>query len=139
MRKYICILFMSLLPLLSWAQTEDPFNTTINYDEHKIFIRMNLYDKDITVPGNDILGQVDGYIGSSQSKTKWIIIASHIVSKTEAEIDVVNDYGSEDFTATLKVNPDGTYSYKKKGGSTLKFAVKGKWQKLPSNITFKKK
>ena len=56
-----------------------------------------------------------------------------------AEIEVANDYGSEDFTAVLKVEKDGTYSYKKKDGSTLKFAVKGKWQKLPGSLEFKKK
>lgn len=139
MRQRLFILIMSLMPLLSWAQTEGSFNTTISDDEHKIFIRMNLYDKNVIVPGNDILGQVDGYIGSSQSKTKWIIVSSKLLNDKEAEVDVVNDYGCEDFTAVLKLNPDGTYSYKKKGGSTLKFAVNGKWQKLPGGMTFKKK
>lgn len=130
---------MSLMPLMCWAQTAGPFNATISDDEHKIYICMNLYDKNMAVPGAEMLGQVDGYFGSSQGKTKWYIIGSRLKSDTEAELDVINDTGSEDFTATLKLMADGTYAYRKKGGSTLKFAVKGKWQKLPNGITFKKK
>lgn len=97
---------------------------------------MNLYDKNVDVPGQAVLGKVDGFIASKQSTGKWIIVSSQIKSKNEAEIEVINDYGSEDFTAVIKRNSDGTYSYTKKGGSTLKFAVRGKWQKIPGNVEF---
>ena len=86
----------------------------------------------------DVLGQMDGYIGSKQSRSLWMIISSTVIDERTAEIEVVNDYGSEDFTAELKVNRDGTYSYRKKDGSTLKFAVKGKWQKIPARVEFRK-
>lgn len=138
MIKYVLLLLMSVFPLLSASQQAQPFNVSIRNDEYKIYIRMNLYDKDIVVPGQDVLGNVDGYIGSDQSTGKWIIISSRIIGKREAEIEVVNDYGSEDFTAVIRVNADGTYSYKKKEGSTLKFAVKGKWQKIPGGMTLRK-
>ena len=87
----------------------------------------------------DVLGQVDGYIASTQSRSTWIIIASEIIDERTARIEVVNDYGSEDFTAEVKLDSDGTYSYRKTDGSTLKFAVKGKWQKIPSTLQFVKK
>ena len=104
----------------------------------KIYITMNLYDKNVDVPGQAVLGKVDGFIASKQSTGKWIIVSSQIKSKNEAEIEVINDYGSEDFTAVIKRNSDGTYSYTKKGGSTLKFAVRGKWQKIPGSLEFVK-
>lgn len=138
MIKYVLLLLMSLFPLLSASQEAQPFDVTVRNDEYKICIRMNLYGKDIVVPGQEVLGNVDGYIGSDQSAGKWIITSSRIVDGREAEIEVVNDYGSEDFTAVIRLNADGTYSYKKKNGSTLRFAVNGKWQKIPGGMTLKK-
>lgn len=125
---------MSLVPMLLPAQTDSTFNVTLHNDEYKIYITMNLYDKDVDVPGQAVLGKVDGFIASKQSSSKWIIVSSRIISTTEAEIEVINDYGSEDFLAVIKRNADGTYSYNKKGGSTLKFAVRGKWQKIPGSL-----
>lgn len=134
MKKLIFALFMSLVPMLLPAQTDSTFNVTLHNDEYKIYITMNLYDKDVDVPGQAVLGKVEGFIASKQSSSKWIIVSSRIISKTEAEIEVINDYGSEDFMAVIKRNADGTYSYTKKGGSTLKFAVRGKWQKIPGSL-----
>ncbi|CCY65181.1 putative uncharacterized protein [Prevotella sp. CAG:1124] len=139
MRKLLFLFVMSLVSAAAVAQQGRPFDTTIRNEEYKIYIRLNLYDKNITVPGQDVLGEVDGYFGSTQSSTKWIVVASRLIDGRTAEIEVVNDYGSEDFTATLKVNDDGTYEYKKDGGSTLKFAVRGKWQKIPVNLELVRK
>lgn len=139
MRKTIFTLLAVLMPLLAAAQSHRPFDVTISNEEYKIYIRMNLHDKNLTVPGQSVLGEVDGYIASTQSRSTWIIISSEITGENTARIDVVNDYGSEDFTAEVKLNKDGTYSYKKLDGSTLKFAVKGKWQKIPGSLTFIRK
>lgn len=139
MKRTVFALLVASAALQVQAQEARPFDTTIHDEEHKIYIKMDLYDKDVTVPGQDMLGEMDGYFGSTQSRGIWMIVASKLVDERTAEIEVVNDYGSEDFTAELKVNRDGTYSYRKKGGSTLKFAVKGKWQKLPGSLKFKKK
>ena len=139
MRKLLFLFVMSLVSAAAVAQQGRPFDTTIRNEEYKIYIRLNLYDKNITVPGQDVLGEVDGYFGSTQSSTKWIVVASRLIDGRTAEIEVVNDYGSEDFTATLKVNDDGTYEYKNDGGSTLKFAVRGKWQKIPGNLELVRK
>ena len=139
MKKIIFTLLMAVAALQVMAQEARPFDTTIHNEEYKIYIKMDLYDKDITVPGQDVLGEMDGYFGSTQSRSMWMIVSSRLIDERTAEIEVANDYGSEDFTAVLEVEKDGTYSYKKKDGSTLKFAVKGKWQKLPGSLEFKKK
>ena len=91
------------------------------------------------MPGQSVLGEVEGYFTSKQGRTTWLVVSSELVDERTAVIEVVNDYGSEDFTAELKANADGTYSYKKKGGSTLKFAVMGKWQKIPGRLTLVKR
>lgn len=116
-----------------------PFKAYLVNEEYKIYLRLNFYDKDVKVPGQDVYGELDGFIGSKQSSSMWLITSSELKNAKTAELEVINDYGSEDFTATLKVNSDGSYTLKKNGGSALKFAVKGKWQKLPSTIELKKK
>ena len=50
---------------------------------------------------------------------------------------MINDYGSEDLTATLTVENDSLYVLKQVEGSTLKVPKDGKWQKLPSKLVFK--
>lgn len=121
------------------TQKSKPFKAYLENDEYKIYLRLNLYDKNIKVAGQDIYGELDGFIGSKQSSNVWLITSSEVKGDRTAEIEVINDFGSEDFTATLRVNADGTYTLKKHGGSTLKFAVRGKWQKLPGTIELKRK
>ena len=125
--------------LAAAAQGERPFDVALDNDEYKISLRLNLYDKNLTMPGQGVLGEVEGYFTSKQGRTTWIVVASELVDERTAVIEVVNDYGSEDFTAELKADPDGTYSYRKKSGSTLKFAVRGKWQKIPGSLKFVRK
>ena len=139
MRRLTILLMFLAVSLFASAQEGRPFDVTISSEEHKISIRMNLYDKNVSVPGQDVLGAVDGYFYSSQSRNIWLIVDSRITGKNTAEIEVINDYGSEDFTAVIKHNADGTYSYRKKGGSTLKFGVRGKWQKLPGAFVLREK
>ena len=103
MKKTILALLAVILPMLAAAQDARPFDVKVVNDEYKIYIRMNLHDKNLTVPGQDVLGQVDGYIASTQSRSTWIIIASEIIDERTARIEVVNDYGSEDFTAEVKL------------------------------------
>ena len=56
----------------------------------------------------------------------------------KANIELVNDYGSEDLTAELRLLNDGTYQLKQMEGSTLKVASKSKWLKLPKILIFNK-
>ena len=107
-------------------------------DEYKVFIKINFVDKDILVPGQEILGELDGFFGSTQSSHIWAITSSDIKGDT-AQIEVINNYGSEDFTATIIIKNDGTLEFKHLSGSTFKFPVNKKWQKLPSKLLFIKK
>ena len=53
------------------------------------------------------------------------------------ELQMINDYGSEDLTATLTAENDSLYVLKQVEGSTLKVPKEGKWQKLPSKLVLK--
>ena len=99
---------------------------------------MNFIEKNILVPQQEIFGEVPGYIGSEKDARKWMIVESEILDKT-ATLSIINDYGSEDLQATLTATTDSTYTLTQKEGSTIKFAVNRKWQKLPKQLIFKKK
>ena len=101
MRKILFVLLLACGALQAVAQENRPFDVTIYDDEYKIYIKMDLYDKDVTVPGQDVLGQMDGYIGSKQSRSLWMIISSTVIDERTAEIEVVNDYGSEETARIL--------------------------------------
>ena len=49
---------------------------------------------------------------------------------------MINDYGSEDFTATLSQKNDSVYVFQYNDGSTFKMPYNGKWQKLPKKLEF---
>ena len=107
-------------------------------NEYNVYIKINLIDKDILVPGQEILGELDGYFGSTQSSQIWPITSSEVEGST-AKIEVINNYGSEDFTASIILKDNNTLEFKHLKGSTFKFPVNKKWQKLPSKLTFIRK
>ena len=117
---------------------EKPFKGRFYNDEHKIYIDINLYDHNVVIPMQEVLGELDGYIASDQCGTTWCIVSSE-TKGNKATIDVINNYGSEDFRASLQIIGDSILNYSHKGGSTLKFPVNRKWQKIPSQVTFKRK
>ena len=107
-------------------------------NEYNVYIKINLIDKDILVPGQEILGELDGYFGSTQSSHIWPITSSEVEGST-AKIEVINNYGSEDFTASIILKDNNTLEFKHLKGSTFKFPVNKKWQKLPSKLIFIRK
>jgi hypothetical protein len=107
--------------------------------DYNIYLRLDAYLKNITVPGQDIYGELPGYLGDNQDSRKWLFISSEVVDKSTLRLSIINEYGSEDLMATLKQEDDTTFVLKKESGSMLKIARNGKWQKLPKKITFYKR
>ena len=144
--KPICmmrnILFVTVVCLFSYiAKAQEAnavFRGTIYNKEYGIHITMNLYDKNVIVPEQEIFGEVDGYIASDKTRHVWTITSAEIVNDKTARIEAINNYGSEDFTAKLTLNRDGTYTMRHTGGSQLKFPVKDKWQKIPNTVAFER-
>ena len=54
-------------------------------------------------------------------------------------MQLINDYGSEDLKASLTRKNDSIYVLKQLEGNTIKVPNKGKWQKLPKTLEFKRK
>ena len=138
MRRFLILLLTLVSVLIGTAQnvkSEKVFHTNINNDEYKVYMDVNLYDANISVPGQDVFGKVPGFFGALRDSRKWLVTDAKIVGKNKAELDIINDYGSEDLTATLTYNPeDGSYVLKQKSGSRIKIVVNRKWVKIPTEL-----
>ncbi len=144
MKSVLLITILSFICSNINAQNNVTSNDSIAFigefhnNEYNVYIKINLIDKDILVPGQEILGELDGYFGSTQSSHIWPITSSE-VEGNNAKIEVINNYGSEDFTASIILKDNNTLEFKHLKGSTFKFPVNKKWQKLPSKLTFIRK
>ena len=139
MNKLIAILLFCLTSIGVSAQSNNgPFRAYIYNNEFDVYLRINFYEQNITIPGQDLYGQVPGYLGKKNNSFVWII-TSATIKGDKAHLALINDYGSEDLTATLTRKNDSIYVLKQEAGSTLKVPNKGKWQKLSKNLEFKRK
>ena len=138
----IKVLVLSLLTAcslnLSAQQESKPFKGYFWNEEYKVYLKINLHDSDISVPSHELFGTLPGYLGKQYNNFFWLITDSK-VNKQKATISLINDFGSEDLKATLSLKGDSIIIFKQGNGSTLKVPYKGKWQKLPSQLEFKRK
>jgi hypothetical protein len=124
---------------MSMAQ-ESKFKTHIYNKVYDVEIVMNLNEESITIPGQEVLGKVFGYLKKKTDARVWAIMSAEISKDgKKAEVEMVNDYGSEDLNAELTYNDDGTYTLRQLSGSTIKIANNKKWVKLPKELTFEAK
>ena len=122
----------------SAQQNSKPFRAYLYNNDYEVFMRLDFYGESITVPGQELYGELPGYLGKKHNSFCWLITSSKI-DGDKAELQMINDYGSEDLTATLTLENDSLYVLRQVEGSTLKVPKDGKWQKLPSKLVFKRR
>lgn len=138
MNKLIAIALLGLSSLALRAQTNcDDFRANLYNSDYQLILHIDFCDESITIPGQDLYGQVPGYVGKKNNSYCWIITSAEVKDKT-AHLSLINDYGSEDFTATLTQKNDSVYIFQYTDGSTFKMPNNGKWQKYPKKLEFKR-
>lgn len=100
---------------------------------------MNFYQNNVTVPFQEIYGDLPGYFGDKQDGRKWLFTNATIKNSKTAEIQIINDYGSEDLTASLTQVNDSIFRLKQLKGSNMKIARNKKWVKIPNELDFIRK
>ena len=140
MRNSIFTLAIWLVSLQSMAQSEaKPFQAYLYNEEYEVYLQIDFYDESVSVPGNELYGQLPGYLGKKNNSFCWPITTAKLKNAKTAELNLINDYGSEDLAATLTCENDSTYTLKQGKGSALKVPKNGKWQKLPGTLTLKRR
>jgi len=139
MRKLLCIFSFALFVFsTALAQEESAFHAYLYNNEYEVYLNIDFDNESITVPGQELYGQLPGYLGKKHNSFCWLITSVKLKNHS-AHLTMINDYGSEDLTATLTQENDSVYILKQEEGSTLKVPKKGKWQKLPQKLEFKRK
>ena len=138
MKKIITIIIFAFLLSPALAQeNKDPFHAYLINKEYNVYLRIDFYQENISVPGQDLYGKLPGYLSKQHNSFCWLITSAE-VEGNKATLQMINDYGSEDLTATLTAESDSVYILKQIEGSTLKVPNNGKWQKLPKSLELKR-
>lgn len=133
------VLFCLMLAFCLVGNAQEIFKTRIYNKEYDVFMQLNLYEENVKIPGQDILGETYGYLKKTTDYRVWIITDVKISEDgKKANLEMINDYGSEDLTAELLLQDDDNYQLKQLTGSVIKVAGKNKWIKLPKSLIFKK-
>ncbi len=131
-------LFSVLLMLYSVGllaqQKDDTFRAYLYNNDYEVFLHINLYNQNIEVPQHELYGPVPGYLGKLHNSFCWVITSCQVKDDKKAELQLINDFGSEDLTASLERRSDSIYILKQVSGSTMKVPHKGKWRKLPKTL-----
>ena len=139
MKKLIASALICLTNLPLWAQNvSEPFRAYLFNNEYEVILRIDFYKQNITVPGQDLYGELPGYLSKQHNSFCWLITSAEVNGK-KATLQMINDYGSEDLTASLTLKNDSIYVLQQVEGSTLKVPKNGKWQKLPKTLEFKRR
>ena len=141
MRKIGLTIIALWLTISAFAEQKDSttFRAYLYNNEYEVYLRINLYDEDIKVPGQELYGTLPGYLGKKNNSFCWVITSAKIKDSKTATLDLINDYGSEDLTATLTCKNDSIYILKQESGSTLKVPKNSKWQKIPKTLELKRR
>ena len=138
MNKLLAISLFCLVSIGMRAQNNNgPFRAYIYNNEFDVYMRINFYDQNVRVPGQDLFGEVPGFLSKKNYTFAWLI-TSATIKGDKAHLALINDYGSEDFTATLTQKNDSVYIFQYTDGSTFKMPNNGKWQKYPKKLEFKR-
>ena len=140
MKRIILPILIAMATVSAYAQEAGkPFKAYLYNDEYEVFLRINLHDKDIKIAGQEVYGELPGYLGRKGNSFCWVIVDAETEGNHKARMTLINDFGSEDLEASLTLKNDSTYILKQETGSPLKIPKNGKWLKLPKTLTFKKK
>jgi hypothetical protein len=145
MKKILLIAFVALLSLSAAAQNKvtgkdsTTFKGYLYNEKYNVYLVIDFYHNNVIVPNQEIYGEMAGYFGDRQDGRKWLFTDAKIVSKDKAEIQITNDYGSEDLTASLTAIDDKNFKFRQEDGSTLKIARNRKWLKMPKELDFVKR
>ena len=122
-----------------FSQEYKPSKGYLYNAEYQVYLQINFYEKDVKPAGQELFGELPGYLGSKRDVRQWLITDAKVNKDRTADLSIINDYGSEDLMAKLVVENDSTYLLKQINGSTLKIVVDNKWVKLPKTLEMKRK
>lgn len=134
MRHFFALLALSLC--LS-ANAGKPWKLSLTAPKEKITLDIDLYEESIEVPGMEMFGPMNGYLGGNIYGV-WTV-TSFQIKKDKAILRLSNDMGSETQEAELSQTSDSTYTLKLLGSTVVKRAEGRKLHKITPTLKMIKK
>ena len=131
--KRIALFITATLSLLA-ALSAEPWRLKLANDVEQATLRIDLYEESVDVPGMDILGPMNGYLGGKGIYGVWMVTSFDIKDDHTATLRLSNDQGSDTQRVLLTQQNDSTYLMELQGGVVVKRAVNRKLVKIPAKI-----
>lgn len=129
MKHFFALLALSLC--LS-ANAGKPWKLSLTDPKEKITLDIDLYEESIDVPGMEMFGPMNGYLGGNIYGV-WTV-TSFQIKKDKAILRLSNDMGSETQEAELSQTSDSTYTLKLLGSTVVKRAEGRKLHKITPTL-----
>ena len=88
MRRIVLLLLMAA-SLTAITQKPANFKGRMVNDEYQVYINIDFYRQRIVVPGQEILGQLAGYLGDECDGRKWLFTEAKVETDAKATIAVM--------------------------------------------------
>ncbi len=131
--------FLFLIALLCNVfvmQAQGPWKFKLLCPEEDIRLHIDLYEETINVPGMEMFGPQNGYLGGNIYGV-WTVTSFKIQDDKNASLKLSNDLGSETQKVTLVQQSDSIYTLRFEGTNVVKRAIGRKLVKIPSEFKMK--
>lgn len=117
----------------------EPWKWRMENKEEGAVLRIDLYEETVNVPGMDIFGPMNGYLGGKGIYGVWMVTSFKLKNDQTAELRLSNDQGSETQAVKLTWQTDSTCLMELQGGVVVKRVVNNKLVKIPQRIMLNRK
>ncbi len=131
--KHLLPLLFAALGYCGILQAQGPCQLSLHCPEENVHLYLDLYEESINVPGMDMFGPMNGYLGGNIYGV-WSVTSFKIQDDKVATLRLSNDLGSETQKATLTWQSDSLYVLRFDGQNVVKRAVGKKLVKIPSEF-----
>lgn len=128
--RHFFMLFTVLLCHSTYAG--NPWKLSLTDPKEKVTLTIDLHEESIEVPGMEIFGPMNGYLGGNIYGV-WAV-TSFKIKKDKAILRLSNDLGSETQEAELTHTSDSTYTLKLLGSTVVKKVEGRKLYKITSTL-----
>ena len=135
--KQFLFVFCIAVSLASSSLAQGPWKLSLHCPEENVHLYLDLYEESINVPGMDMFGPMNGYLGGNIYGV-WSVTSFKIQDDKVATLRLSNDLGSETQKATLTQQSDSLYILRFDGLNVVKRAIGKKLVKIPSEFKMRK-
>lgn len=135
-KKHFLSLFLIAMCFVSALHAQGPWKLKLHCPEENIVLHIDLYEESVKVPGMEMFGPMNGYLGGNIYGV-WTVTSFKIQDDKTATLRLSNDLGSETQKVTLTQQPDSTYTLRFDGTNVVKRVVGHKLVKIPAEFSMK--